>query len=24
MPGKYATLPAADIDAMVAYMQSLK
>ena len=24
MPAKYATLPAADIDAMVAYMQSLK
>jgi mono/diheme cytochrome c family protein len=24
MPAKYASLPAADIDAMVAYMQSLK
>ena len=24
MPAKYGTLPAADIDAMVAYMQSLK
>jgi mono/diheme cytochrome c family protein len=24
MPNKYATLPAADLDALVAYMQSLK
>jgi mono/diheme cytochrome c family protein len=24
MPGKYASLPAADLDALVAYMQSLK
>jgi hypothetical protein len=24
MPNKWATLPAADVDALVAYMQSLK